>query len=719
MHRHPHSRSRSHRHRGRARRISALLTVVTLGFAALAATPAQAATQQYPTYTLDHTGTLNSGLTGDIAGSAFTDADGQFHWLSSYADYESTDSGSDTNTFTNTDLGALNNQVGSGTTEITADTYWNKPGALCYQIDKAAQNAAPSPYEDDHCDVVGTWVDPSSGTWYGVVNDEYDFNPWGSSSQTQNQRIGTGIHGNRILTASSSDKGKTWNYGGEIITSPYLGNDSEDASSQPGKTWDYGVAGCRLFVDYSTGYFYVVYNTQIKFKPNYTTFAYWPAVARAPISGKMAPGTWNKWDGGTWTQPGVGGYEGMAGSALHLNPSYDPATDQVDFAGTGADGTPVDYRAYYANQHGNTFTFDDTSGNAYTANTSTGVITDASGATVPSVSYRDPALNSSVTVSTASSKVNVAVTDATGATESTTLGGAVFLDTATNRLYITPNVVQETAFTFNPFSLDYQGVGYDANVYQTSDLGNPDSLSIVGTEPSGASNSYLTSIDYGSLTNQNVSSRSYRMVSALTGGMWDVSMAPHSSGQTHYSAQATPVDAGGAPISFASSASYGLSVGGATLSAGSGSAWRLVPVMDQWSTGYRTGFYKLVNVGTGGYLQSTGSTVEQTRAIGSAVATGAQQANFDPSGNGGSGSPGGADQWYLQPIGNDAPQTLSPSSSTADIAAATNTSLAGVGQYKLVNRNSGLALEYVNGGWQLAGQAFGDSGQAVAITKIS
>lgn len=141
--------------------------------------------------------------------------------------------------------------------------------------------------------------------------------------------------------------------------------------------------------------------------------------------------------------------------------------------------------------------------------------------------------------------------------------------------------------------------------------------------------------------------------------------------------------------------------------------------MDQWSTGYRTGFYKLVNTSTGAYLQSTGSTVQQTRAIGAPVATGTQQANFSPTGNGGSGSPGGSDQWYLQPIGDDTPQTLSTSSSAADVAAATNTSLAGLGRYKLVNRNSGLALERVNGAWQLAGQAFGDSGQAVAITKVS
>ena len=46
---------------------------------------------------------------------------------------------------------------------------------------------------------------------------------------------------------------------------------------------------------------------------------------------------------------------------------------------------------------------------------------------------------------------------------------------------------------------------------------------------------------------------------------------------------------------------------------------------------------------------------------------------------------------------------MSTSSSTAaDIAAATNTSLAGVARYTLVNRNSELALEYVNGAWQLA-----------------
>src|SRR5262249_39396082 len=32
-------------------------------------------------------------------------------------------------------------------------------------------------------------------------------------------------------------------------------------------------------------------------------------VARAPISGKMAPGTWQKWYDGAWSQPGVGGLE--------------------------------------------------------------------------------------------------------------------------------------------------------------------------------------------------------------------------------------------------------------------------------------------------------------------------------------------------------------------------------------------------------------------------
>ncbi|NUR27198.1 MAG: hypothetical protein HOV83_15355, partial [Catenulispora sp.] len=541
------------RSRRTSKRTFAFLLAPALGIA-LAGTAA-AATPTFPTYTLDTTRSLNSTLRGDIAGSAFVGADGQFHWLNSYATYATSDTGSYTNTFTNTDLGALNAQIGSGTTEVSADTYYDRPGSLCYQTDKDPVHPAPSPYEDDHCDVVGVWVDPDTGTWYGVVNDEYDFAPWATNNPTVVQRIQTGVHGNRILAASSTDQGQTWTFGGEIVTSPFTDHDAFDATAAPGpKTWNYGVAGTRLFIDYPTGYFYLVYNTQVKTKPGLTTVAAWNTLARAPISGKMAPGTWNKFSNGTWTQPGIAGTDGTVQNPLGLVASYTPAADRVDFTGKGADGKAVDFRTVWPSS--NVFSFTDAAGASYSANTSTGVITDAGGATVAAVTYQDPALAGSVTVATTSSKVVITVTDANGLATVQTVSNNVLEDTTTHRLYVSPPV-NESAITLNVYSSNsYLSVGYDKYVYQSSDLGAANTWNVVGAEPSGASSSYLTSLDYGSLTNQNVSSRSYRTISSLSGGMWDVSATPHSAGQTHFLVGKAPSDSCGAAVSSAST--YGL-----------------------------------------------------------------------------------------------------------------------------------------------------------------
>jgi hypothetical protein len=692
--------------------------LAALGAAVLAPPAGAATTQQFPSYTLDASHTLSSSLVGDIAGSAFVGADGTFHWLSSYADYTTTDSGSYTTTFTNTDLGALNAQAGSGTTSVADDTYYDRPGSLCYQVDKAAENPAPSPYEDDHCDVVGVWVDPATGYWYGVVNDEYDFDPWATTDPTVAQRITTGIHGNRILTAYSTDQGADWNFGGQIITSPFTDDGAFDATAAPGNTWDYGDAGVRLYVDYATGYFYVVYNTTIKTKPGYTSVAMWPSIARAPISGKMAPGTWNKYDDGTWTQPGIGGVDGNVGNPLGLEASYTPSTDAIAFEGTGADGSSVDYQSVYVSS-GGSFTFDDASGASYTADTGTGTIVNSAGTSVSSVSYQDPALDSAVTVTAGgSSGISVSITSAAGATQTATVTNMVLEDATTHRVYLSPTEIYESALTYNTYSEAYLSIGYDKYVYTTMDLGQPNSLTIVGAEPSAASDSYLTSLDYGSLTNQNISTRSFRMISALSGGAWDVTMTPHSSGQPDYVVGRTPVDSTGTAIS--GSDDYTLNVGGTGLSdpgstASTADEWQFVPVADSFDTAYPSGVYKIENVATGDYLQVDGSTPAAQRAIGATVGSGSAQADYAASGNSGNGSPGGSDQWYLEPVGNDTPATLSPSSSAATVAAATDTSLAGVGTYKLVNRNSGLVLEYVGGGWQLAGQSFGSSGQTLAI----
>ncbi len=683
------------------------------------------AQQKYPTYTLDTAvPSLNAGLLSDIAGSAFVDTSGNFHWSDGYNSYDTSDDGTAwARTFNNSDLGALNADYSTTTTKTQADTYYGTASTLCYQIDKQAA-AVPSPFEDDHCDIVGTWTDPSTGTWYVVINDEYDFNPLGTGTYTVAQRVSTGVHSNRIMYATSTNSGASWTLGGEIITSPYNVNDAANTTVFPGATWSYGVAGCRLFVDNATGYFYVLYNNSVKWTPGYSTIFSWYDIARAPISSKMASGSWNKWYNGTWTQPGVSGLDGWAGNPHGLNVAYTPSSDSLLLSGTGADSSSLSI-SYTKIPSSGIFTFNDASGNAYTANVSSGTITNSSGTSESSVSYSDPALNDTITVQIVSSKVQITSTsNATGTAVTSTpaVGGPIFKNTATSRLYVPENPLSEEAFSYNVYMNRYLAVGYDTNAYQLADLGSPNGLSIIGAEPSGATGSYLTNLDYGSLTNQGISSRSYRIVSDLNGGQWDVTMYPHSSEQTYYAVGVTPSDIHGNAIS--PSTAYTITIGGTTLEEDAvnqtAAEWTFVPVVDPFETAYNSGFYKLQNVYYGNYLQVPGSSAAAQRAIGATVSEGTALTNFSTSGNSSNGTPGGSDQWYLLPIGNDTPATLTPSSPSATVAAATNTSLANVTSYKLVNRNSGFPVQIVSGTPELQGHQFTtNSTQALTITPVN
>jgi hypothetical protein len=701
------------------------LYLVICSFCVSALVPAASAQQKYPTYTLDSSVPfLNSGFLSDIAGSAFVDTSGTFHWSNGYNSYDTSDDGTAwAHTFTNTDMGALNADYSTTTLLASADTYYGTAGTLCYQIDKQAA-AVPSPYEDDHCDIVGTWTDPSTGTWYVVINDEYDFNPLGTGTYTVAQRVSTGVHSNRIMYATSTNYGASWTLGGEIITSPYNVNDAANTTVFPGATWSYGVAGCRLFIDNSTGYFYVIYNNSIKWTPDYGLVFTWFNIARAPISSKMASGSWNKWYNGTWTQPGLGGLDGWAGNPHNLNVAYTPSSDALAFSGTGVDGSTLSI-SYTKIPSSGAFTFNDASGNTYTANVSSGTITNASGTSVSSVSYSDPALNDTIAVAVVNGAVEITSTsNATGAAVSSTpaVGNPIFENTATNRLYVPENPLTEEAFSYNVYMNRYLGVGYDNNAYQLADLGSPNGLSIIGAEPSSATGSYLTNLDYGSLTNQGVSSRSYRIISDLSGGQWDVTMYPHSSEQTYYATGVVPSDSNGNAIS--TTAVYTISIGGTALREDTvnqtAEQWIFVPIADPFETSYNSGFYKLQNVYYGNYLQVSGSSAAAQRAIGATVTEGSALTNFAATGNSSNGTPGGSDQWYLLPIGNDTPATLSNSSSSAMITAATNTSLAGVTTYKLVNRNSGFPVQIMSGTPELQGHQFStNSSQALTITPVN
>lgn len=669
-----------------------------------------------PAYGAASTTHLNGGLRSDIAGSAFVDKAGEFHWTTGYTGYAEDPSQGWAKTFTNTDLGAVDAGYGTTTQETTADAFYGTPGSLCYQLDKRSTFPLLSPQEDDHCDILGVWIDPATGTWHAVINDEFQFDPWQTTGvgATIAQRIHTGHHNNRILLATSDDKGESWQYQGPALTSAWDDNGLIDSAASPGQTYPFGNSGPRLFVDYSTGYFYLSYNVKIYQKPASATVASWTEMARAPISGGMASGTWQKYYDGSWSQPGIGGIDGNVGDPIGLNVSYDPKSDVVAFGGKGADGSPVDFRAFkVASDH--LFTFGNVSGNLYTANTLAHTITTANGSAVAQVDYTDPATGLAVDVlpvkdqyvdgkKVVSGGIQITQTDPkTGEkhVQMAMTGSILFIDSATHRLY-QPRPNNESAITYDAYSQTYRIVGYDGYVYDTADLGDPNSWTVVGSSPSGSTGGYLTSLDYGSLTNQNVSGRSYQTVSDLSGAVTTVMMGAHTN-QSSYTKQRKPVDAEGRTVDVASA--YTVKIGHQTVGPQGKNAphatWKLVPIADTYSKGYDSGFYKLQSAVDGSFLQVDGVTPANQRAMGAQATTGPERDNFDPAGNNGNGTPGGSDQWYLQAV-----------------AASGTTSLADSHTYRLVNRNSGLALEFAQGRFRLAQQSSDDLNQYVTLTTV-
>lgn len=693
---------------------AALAAVPAAGYADPAVTP--------PAYTAAHTGTLNGGLLSDIAGSAFVDKDGRFHWTNGYTGYADDPKQGWANTFTNTDLGAVTAGMGTTTQKTVADAFYKTPGSICYQLDKDAAHPIPSPQQDDHCDVIGVWVDPA-GTWHALLNDEYQFDPWQTkgADATIAQKISTGHHNNRILLATSKDDGASWQYAGPALTSGWDDDQVIDAKASPGTSYPFGNSGCRLFIDYSSGYFYITYNVKIYKKPASSTLASWTEMARAPISGGMASGTWQKWYNGSWSQPGIGGIDGNVNSVGGLGVSYDPATDKIAWTGSGANASASYEAAKVQSDH--LIVFSDASGNTYTANTlAHTIVNNATGQSAPdrTVTYTDPVTGQDMTikavddvwvngVKTVTGGIYVTQADpSTGVSQTVDLmtNSAYYKDPTSGHIYL-PAANNESAISYNAYSGEYRIVGYDGNVYETADLGDPNSWKVVGLMPAGSNGGYLTSLDDGSLTNQNVTGRSFLTVSDLSGKVVDIDQT-EATNQTVVSKEYVPSDTDGNAVS--TDGSYIVRVGGKAVNANGGpslvggdgvatssSSWQLVPVADPNSPTQNSGFFRLVNPATGEDLQIAGDGIVAQRAMGAAATVGAQQPNGKPMTSSSLGSTGGSDQWYLQRV------------------ATNGTSLAGSTTYRLVNRNTGLALEFQQGRFRLTQQSPGDAGQYVTL----
>ncbi|MEV4558108.1 RICIN domain-containing protein [Kitasatospora sp. NPDC049285] len=182
------------------------LAVATLG--PEAASSALAAT---PTYTVTTGATGTYAYADDTAAWPFVDSDGKFYFQSSHSLYAGKDSRA-WQFWTGTDIDTGVTKAPVSSTPDNADTTVRcntSPTGLMSSYDpRGSQTAGYA--ERNYCDLVGTWIDPDTGDWYGAVHNEFTPSPFGD-----------GLHYDSIDYAQSTDHGATWTIKDHIITSPF------------------------------------------------------------------------------------------------------------------------------------------------------------------------------------------------------------------------------------------------------------------------------------------------------------------------------------------------------------------------------------------------------------------------------------------------------------------------------------------------------------------
>ncbi|MFF7438302.1 RICIN domain-containing protein [Streptomyces sp. NPDC008122] len=315
--------------RSRTVSLLAAAALAVTGGSTLAAPPAASAVPPTAAYTVT-VGTKGSWTRpDDTPASPYIDKDGTFYYQQAHALYGAKDSRSWT-FYTGPDFdtanrsGTLSDAVNpNNKDDRNNDTTWrcdNSPTGV-----ESTQAPAGSGYAHrNYCDLTGMWVDPDTGDWYGLVHNEFTPQPFGD-----------GIHYDGIDYAVSTDQGRTWTVKDHVITSRYSTRRGDNAAF-PQQTYHYGTGDPRLFVDTASGYFYAFYGSRIVNKGGGWA-AFYGHVARAPLSGKMAPGTWRKWYDGTWTEPGVGGREStMVPVGASSTTGYVPTAKEYDPANSGS-----------------------------------------------------------------------------------------------------------------------------------------------------------------------------------------------------------------------------------------------------------------------------------------------------------------------------------------------------------------------------------------------
>lgn len=283
------------------------LFAATSCLAALALSlPAAAQAQADTSVTLSTSAPVPFSLQFDTPGGLFIDRDGTFHYqdgLSQYSLYDPANLDHSWRFFTGADIDEISAKGMAALEPITVrDTTGaceNSPLSLQNPHVKNADGTYRSGYPyNNFCVIVGVWVDPDNGDWYGLVHEEL---------------FGGRPRYDGIEYARSRDRGKSWTILAPILTSPFPMKGIDDVADPQDPrtlgTYYYGDGDPRLLVDTASGYFYVFYFTRVQDTRGRSTHAWWQHVARAPISAKMAPNSWRKYYRGEWSEPGVQGRE--------------------------------------------------------------------------------------------------------------------------------------------------------------------------------------------------------------------------------------------------------------------------------------------------------------------------------------------------------------------------------------------------------------------------
>ncbi|MEV7179658.1 RICIN domain-containing protein [Kitasatospora sp. NPDC093679] len=306
---------------------AAALALAVAGAPTAAADPA-AAQPAGTTYSVSVGAPATYGHPTDTPAAPYVDKDGTFWFQQSAALYGANDprywdffTGTDFDTATRSST--VSNAVNpANSDDRNDDTTWRCDNSPTGRTATAAAGSGSYAHKN-YCDLAGVWVDPDTGDWYGLVHNEFTPQPFGD-----------GLHFDAIDYAVSTDQGRTWTIRDHVITSPYS-TARGDTTAFPHQTYSYGDGDQRLFVDTASGYFYVFYGSRVVDKSGGWK-AFYEHAARAPLSAKMAPGSWQKWYDGAWSQPGVGGRES---NMVPVGPSgttgYTPVTGEYDPANTG------------------------------------------------------------------------------------------------------------------------------------------------------------------------------------------------------------------------------------------------------------------------------------------------------------------------------------------------------------------------------------------------